>query len=60
LSPSHLPSLGDSCWLPPPCSALNFAGSVGDCVEAYVVSRQQPDALVQDDGDKVHVFVPHG
>ena len=38
--------------------ALNFAGSSGDCVEAYVVSRQQPDALVQDDGNKVHVFVP--
>jgi hypothetical protein len=38
--------------------ALNFAGSAGDCVEVYVVSRQQPDALVQDDGDKVHVFVP--
>jgi Putative zincin peptidase len=38
--------------------ALNFAGSAGDCVEAYVVSRQQPDALVQDAGDKVHVFVP--
>jgi hypothetical protein len=38
--------------------ALNFAGSTGDFVEVYVVSRQQPDALVQDDGDKVHVFVP--
>lgn len=38
--------------------ALNFAGSAGDCVEVYVVSRQQPDALVQDVGDKVHVFVP--
>jgi len=39
--------------------ALNFAGSVGDCVEVYVVSRQQPDALVQDDGEQVHIFVPH-
>lgn len=38
--------------------ALNFAGSAGDFVEAYVVSRQQPDALVQDDGHKFHVFVP--
>lgn len=38
--------------------ALNFAGSAGDYVEVYVVSRQQPDALVQDDGDNVHVFVP--
>jgi len=38
--------------------ALNFAGSAGDFVEVYVVSRQQPDALVQDEGDKVHVFVP--
>lgn len=39
--------------------ALNFAGSAGDCVEVYVVSRQQPDALVQDDGNKILVFVPH-
>lgn len=37
---------------------LNFAGSAGDFVEVYLVSRQQPDALVQDDGNKVHVFVP--
>ncbi|MFD0047135.1 DUF3267 domain-containing protein [Pseudarthrobacter scleromae] len=38
--------------------ALNFAGSAGDYVEVYVVSRQQPDALVQDDGDNINVFVP--
>jgi hypothetical protein len=38
--------------------ALNFAGSAGDFVEVYVVSRQQPDALIQDDGNKVLVFVP--
>jgi hypothetical protein len=38
--------------------ALNFAGSAGDYVEVYVVSRQQPDALVQDDGGKIRVFVP--
>lgn len=38
--------------------ALNFAGSAGDIVEAYVVSRQQPEALVQDDGGKIHVFLP--
>lgn len=37
--------------------ALNFAGSAGDYVEAYLVTRQPPDALVQDDGDKVHVFL---
>ncbi|MFJ6303195.1 DUF3267 domain-containing protein [Pseudarthrobacter oxydans] len=38
--------------------ALNFAGSAGDYVEVYVVSRQQPDALVQDEGDNINVFVP--
>ncbi|RAX47765.1 DUF3267 domain-containing protein [Arthrobacter sp. AQ5-05] len=38
--------------------ALNFAGSAGDLVEVYVVSRQPSDALVQDDGNKVLVFVP--
>ncbi len=38
--------------------ALNFAGSAGDYVEVYVVTRQQPDALVQDDGNKVRVFIP--
>jgi hypothetical protein len=37
---------------------LNFAGSAGDFVEGYVVSQQQPQALVQDDGDKVNVFLP--
>ena len=37
---------------------LNFAGSAGDFVEVYVVSRQQPDALVKDDGNQIHVFVP--
>lgn len=38
--------------------ALNFAGSAGDVVEVYVVSRQHPAALVQDDGNKIHVFLP--
>jgi hypothetical protein len=38
--------------------ALNFAGSAGDYLEVYVVSRQQPNALVQDDGGKIRVFVP--
>lgn len=38
--------------------ALNFAGSAGDYVEVYVVSQQQHDALVQDDGDRIHVFAP--
>lgn len=38
--------------------ALNVAGSAGDFVEVHVVSRQQPDALVQDDGNKIHVFTP--
>lgn len=38
--------------------ALNFAGSAGDIVEVHVVSRLRPEALVQDDGKKVHVFLP--
>lgn len=38
--------------------ALSFAGSSGDFVEVYVVSRQPSGALVQDDGNKVLVFVP--
>ncbi|MGV9746399.1 DUF3267 domain-containing protein [Rhodococcus zopfii] len=38
--------------------ALNFAGSAGDFVEVYVVARQQHDALVRDDGGKLHIFVP--
>jgi hypothetical protein len=38
--------------------ALNIAGSAGDFVEVYVVSRQQRDALVKDDGNQIHVFVP--
>ncbi|MDL5350146.1 DUF3267 domain-containing protein [Microbacterium sp. zg-YB36] len=37
---------------------LNFAGSAGDFVEVYVASRQPAGALIQDDGDIVHVFVP--
>ncbi|WP_411733783.1 DUF3267 domain-containing protein [Paeniglutamicibacter sp.] len=37
---------------------LNFAGSAGDFVEVYVVSRQQQDALVKDDGNQIHVYVP--
>jgi len=40
--------------------ALNFAGSAGDVVEVHVVLQQQPDALVKDDGDEVHIFVPAG
>lgn len=40
--------------------ALNFTGSAGDYVEVYLVSQQQPDALVQDDGNKLHIFVPEG
>lgn len=38
--------------------ALNFAGSAGDFVEVYVVARQQHDALVRDDGGKLHIFAP--
>jgi len=38
--------------------ALNFAGSAGDYLEVYVVSRQQRDAMVQDDGGKIRIFVP--
>lgn len=37
---------------------LNFAGSAGDFVEVHVVSRQQQDALVKDDGNQIRVFVP--
>ena len=38
--------------------SLNFAGSAGDVVEAFLVMRQPRDALVKDDGDEVHVFLP--
>ncbi|MGB3375398.1 MAG: DUF3267 domain-containing protein [Microbacterium sp.] len=38
--------------------ALNFAGSAGDFVEVYLVSRQPSEALVQDDGNSLHVFLP--
>lgn len=38
--------------------ALNFAGSAGDYLEAYVVCRQPPESLVQDNGDSIHIFVP--
>lgn len=37
---------------------LNFAGSAGDIVEVYVVSRQPAEALFQDDGNDLHVFLP--
>lgn len=36
--------------------ALNFAGSAGDYVEAFVVAQQQPNALVQDEGDEIRIF----
>lgn len=38
--------------------ALNFAGSAGDYLEAILAVRQPPDALLQDEGDRVHVFIP--
>ncbi|WP_051479194.1 DUF3267 domain-containing protein [Arthrobacter sp. H5] len=37
---------------------LNFAGSAGDYVEVAVLLRQPQDALVKDDGNQIHVFVP--
>ncbi|MHA7283915.1 DUF3267 domain-containing protein [Arthrobacter sp. TMS2-4] len=37
---------------------LNFAGSAGDYLEAYVASRQQQNVLIKDDGKLMHVFVP--
>lgn len=40
--------------------ALNFVGSAGDFVEVFVVSRQPTAALLQDDGDDLHVFLPRG
>ncbi|BEH01466.1 hypothetical protein brsh051_07470 [Brooklawnia propionicigenes] len=38
--------------------ALNFAGSAGDFVEVFLVSKQPRAALIQDDGNKLHVFLP--
>lgn len=38
--------------------ALNFAGSAGDIVEAYLASRQRPEALIQDDGGTIRVLLP--
>ncbi|GAA1131863.1 DUF3267 domain-containing protein [Arthrobacter flavus] len=37
---------------------LNFAGSAGDFLETYVVTRQQQDVLIKDDGKLIHVFIP--
>ncbi|AGS34827.1 integral membrane protein [Corynebacterium maris DSM 45190] len=38
--------------------ALNFAGSAGDYLEAVLALRQRREALLQDEGDCVHVFLP--
>ncbi|MCS5479937.1 DUF3267 domain-containing protein [Corynebacterium sp. YIM 101645] len=38
--------------------ALNFAGSAGDYLEAALALRQPREALLQDEGDRVHVFLP--
>lgn len=38
--------------------ALNFAGSAGDYLEAVLSLRQPREALIQDEGDCVHVFLP--
>jgi hypothetical protein len=37
---------------------LNFAGSAGDYLEAALALRQPREALLQDKGDRVHVFLP--
>lgn len=37
---------------------LNFAGSAGDYLEAALAWRQPGEALFQDEGDRVHVFLP--
>lgn len=37
---------------------LNFAGSAGDYLEAALALRQPGEALFQDEGDRVHVFLP--
>lgn len=39
-------------------TALNFAGSAGDCVEAHAVARLPQSALIQDDGTATRVFLP--
>lgn len=36
---------------------LNFAGAAGDYVQAYVVSKLPPSALIQDDGKQSRVFL---
>ena len=38
--------------------ALNFAGSAGDYVEAALALRQPKEALLHDQGDHFHVFLP--
>lgn len=38
--------------------ALNFAGSAGDYLETALALRQPREALLQDEGDCVHVFLP--
>lgn len=37
---------------------VNFAGSAGDYLEATLALRQPGKALLQDEGDRVHVFLP--
>lgn len=38
--------------------ALNFAGSAGDYLETSLALRQPREALLRDEGDRVHVFLP--
>lgn len=38
--------------------ALNVAGSVGDAVQAWAISRLAPGSLVRDDGTETTVFLP--
>lgn len=37
---------------------LNFAGSAGDYIEAVLAFRQPKRALLQDEGDRFHAFIP--
>lgn len=36
---------------------LNFAGSAGDYVQTYMISKLPPSALIQDDGKQSRVFL---